>query len=400
MKKYFKNLVAVMISCMMFFGISGVVSAAAYPDVNSGDWFYQYVQDVSDKGLMSGYSDTGKFGPNDKLTRGQFATILWRMEGSPEVEYNGQFPDVAYGQFYTTPAAWASANGIITGYSSNGCFGPNDNINREQMATILYRYDGSPSVDVSSFAGFPDAGSVNEFAKNGIAYAVTNKILTGDNGNLVPQGHVVRAVCATMISRFDNGSSGNNNNGGDTNNGQNPDGEYGSPEDPDEAPQIPDIQPWADRNGFVYSSDDVAYCKTINGVRYECSYGGNPNDPEGTESRWHIWVTDGKAASGSIVIPESFDGIVVDGIGYGAFTSNKTITDITIPATVTRIVETAFNNVEIKTYIFKGDVPYGFNGINPWRTAKVFTIRYPKNASGWADFKLVSDYFEPIMEAY
>ena len=52
MKKYFKNLVAVMISCMMFFGISGVVSAAAYPDVNPGDWFYGYVQDVSDKGLM------------------------------------------------------------------------------------------------------------------------------------------------------------------------------------------------------------------------------------------------------------------------------------------------------------------------------------------------------------
>lgn len=404
MKKYFKNLVAVMISCMMFFGISGIVSAAAYPDVNPGDWYYGYVQDVSDKGLMSGYSDTGKFGPNDKLTRGQFATILWRMAGSPEVEYNGQFPDVGSGQFYTTPAAWASANGIITGYSSNGCFGPNDNINREQMATILYRYDGSPSVDAASFAGFPDAGSVNEFAKNGIAYAVSNKILTGDNGCLVPQGHVVRAVCATMISRFDNGgsgnnNSGNNNNGGDTNNGQNPDGEYGSPEDPDEAPQIPDIQPWADRNGFERISN-AEYQKTIDGVCYKCSHGGNPNDPEGTESRWHIWVTDGKAASGSIVIPESFDGIVVDGIGYGAFTSNKTITDITIPATVTRIVETAFNNVEIKTYIFKGDVPYGFNGINPWRTAKVFTIRYPKNASGWADFKLVSDYFEPIMEAY
>ena len=88
-------------------------SAAEYPDVNPGDWYYEYVQDVSDKGLMSGYTDTGKFGPSDKLTRGQFATILWRMAGAPEVAYNGQFPDVSGNEFYGSAVAWASENGII-----------------------------------------------------------------------------------------------------------------------------------------------------------------------------------------------------------------------------------------------------------------------------------------------
>ena len=388
MKKYFKNLVAVMISCMMFFGISGVVSAAAYPDVNSGDWFYQYVQDVSDKGLMSGYSDTGKFGPNDKLTRGQFATILWRMEGSPEVEYNGQFPDVAYGQFYTTPAAWASANGIITGYSSNGCFGPNDNINREQMATILYRYDGSPSVDVSSFAGFPDAGSVNEFAKNGIAYAVTNKILTGDNGNLVPQGHVVRAVCATMISRF----SGNHV----TDPTPEPKPEPTPEPEPgeDNTKYEMDIQAWADKNGFVYNASKGECSKTINGIKYVCY----PGIKEGDVIKYTISVADGKSASGSVEILESIDGVNVTGIGYGAFINNTTITDITIPATVTKIVETAFTQTEISTYTFKGNVPEGFKFLRP--TNRNITVRYPGNIAEWNDFNFVYTYFTANKVAY
>lgn len=375
--------IAAVLSGVMMLGMGSVVSAAQYPDVNPGDWYYEYVQDVSDKGLMSGYTDTGKFGPTDKLTRGQFATILWRMEGSPEAVYSGQFPDVAGNEFYGTAVAWASENRIITGYTDSGKFGPNDKINREQMATILYRYDGSPEVDLSSYGGFPDAGNVNAFAENGMAYAVSNQILTGDKGNLVPQGTVVRAVCATMISRFQQTQNGDGNNGGN-----------GSTETP--TPEF-NIQEWADRNGFQQVSE-VQYQKTIDGILYNCGYGRNQNDPEGTESRWHIWVYDGKAASGSVVIPETIDGIVVDGIGYGAFFDNVTITDITIPATVTQIVESAFDNVEITTYIFQGNAPYGFNGINPM--PKQFTVKYPSGAAGWEGFTFVSDYFEPTFIAY
>ena len=94
-KRFVKGMTATALSGMLVLGMGSVASAAEYPDVNPGDWYYEYVQDVSDKGLMSGYTDTGKFGPSDKLTRGQFATILWRMAGAPEVAYNGQFPDVS-----------------------------------------------------------------------------------------------------------------------------------------------------------------------------------------------------------------------------------------------------------------------------------------------------------------
>lgn len=212
-KRFVKGMTATALSGMLVFGMGSVASAAEYPDVNPGDWYYEYVQDVSDKGLMSGYTDTGKFGPSDQLTRGQFATILWRMEGSPEVAYNGQFPDVSGNEFYGSAVAWASENGIITGYTNSGKFGAEDHINREQMATILYRYDGSPAVDQGGVYNFPDGNSVNEFALNGVAYATANGIIKGDNGYIKPQGNVIRAECATMISRFSSQENPDQNQG-------------------------------------------------------------------------------------------------------------------------------------------------------------------------------------------
>lgn len=182
--------------CMLLF-TSLPVMAAEYPDVTTGAWYYSYVQDVSDKGLMSGYND-GRFGPNDKLTRGQFATVLWRMNGSPDMG-SSSFADVPATSFYAKASEWARVNGVITGYS-DGRFGGNDNINREQVATILYRYSGGEAT--GNIWEYPDGSSVSTFAREGMAYAVGNGIISGDNGYLNPQGDVVRAVAATMISRF------------------------------------------------------------------------------------------------------------------------------------------------------------------------------------------------------
>lgn len=136
---------AIMTGCMAVgFGITA--QAATYGDVNPGDWYYEDVQYVSDHGIMKGYVN-GKFGPTDQLTRGQFAIILYRNSGSPEVSYSAVYPDVADGAYYTDAIMWAKDTGVITGYTDSGKFGPNDSINREQMATILYRYEGSPEVD-------------------------------------------------------------------------------------------------------------------------------------------------------------------------------------------------------------------------------------------------------------
>lgn len=175
-----------------------------YPDVNESDWFYPYVKDVTEKGLMSGYSD-GTFGAYDNLGRGQFATILYRMESQPEITYDAKFPDVADGQFYTKPVLWASQNGIVTGYSATGTFGPADKITREQLAVMMYRYakyKGYDTTQRADLSRFPDAGSVSEFAQEAMSWSVANKIITGDNHKLNPQGDTARAVCATMMSRY------------------------------------------------------------------------------------------------------------------------------------------------------------------------------------------------------
>lgn len=178
--------------------------AAEFPDVNSGSWYYPYVQDVSEKGLMSGYSD-GRFGPNDKLTRGQFATVLWRMSGSPDMGYSN-FADVPITSFYSKACEWARANGVITGYS-DGRFGGNDDITREQVATILHRYSGGEAS--GNIWEYPDANAVSTFARDGMSYAVGSGIISGDGGYLNPQGSVVRAVAATMISRYSGSNGGN-----------------------------------------------------------------------------------------------------------------------------------------------------------------------------------------------
>ena len=109
-----------------------------YTDVESGDWFYDDVLYVSEIGLMMGTGDN-KFSPDITTDRAMLVTILWRLDGSPVVESSAEFTDVADGKWYTEAIDWASANGIVNGYG-DGKFGPADQITREQIAAILYRY--------------------------------------------------------------------------------------------------------------------------------------------------------------------------------------------------------------------------------------------------------------------
>lgn len=175
----------------------------SFPDIKPNDWYYGAVNYITSNNIMKGYAD-GSFGPANNLGRGQFATILYRMEGSPAINYEGRFPDVLVGQFYSLPAVWANNNKIITGYS-NGMFGISDSITREQLATILYRYKESKGEDVSARADlnkFPDAENVSSFAKDAISWAVAERLISGDQGKLNPQGESSRAVTATIIQRY------------------------------------------------------------------------------------------------------------------------------------------------------------------------------------------------------
>lgn len=178
-------------------------NVADYQDVKKGDWYYYYVENVSENGLMTGVNDT-RFSPSTDLERGQFATVIYRMHGAPDTAYKYQFPDVKNGFFYSVPVTWAQNYGVVGGYE-DGTFGPSDKITREQLATMLYRYAQKAGYDVSqtgNIYGFADAGKVSSFAAEGMSWAVGTGIIKGDQGLLNPHGYVSRAVCATMIARL------------------------------------------------------------------------------------------------------------------------------------------------------------------------------------------------------
>ncbi len=115
------------------------------------------------------------------------------------------FPDVLEGAWYADAVIWANENGIITGYGTTGDFGPGDFINREQLATMLYRYaqtQGYNVEDKADLSGYPDYRYVNDFAQEAMQWCAAKGIITGDNGNLSPQKSASRAECATMVMRF------------------------------------------------------------------------------------------------------------------------------------------------------------------------------------------------------
>ena len=169
----------------------------AFKDVDQNAWYQQYVENVYHKKIMTGLTDS-EFGPNDSLARAQFAVILYRMNGEPEVIYQPKFPDVHNGVWYTNAILWAKSIEVVNGYSNTGMFGPGDNINREQMAVMMYRYANYKeyaSDAPEDISGYKDTGKVNAFAKEAMSWAVGNGIITGkDSGTVLdPQGNATRA---------------------------------------------------------------------------------------------------------------------------------------------------------------------------------------------------------------
>ena len=154
---------------------------------------------------MTGYGN-GTFGGADMLVRAQFATILYRLMGQPEqASYEPIFPDVPSDTFYTKPVLWAAQHGIITGYTDTGRFGPNDRITREQVAAILYRLTYAMDIDTSQrvdISGYPDAANVSAFAIDAMEWAVGTGLIQGSQGYLNPQGNACRAEAITIMLRY------------------------------------------------------------------------------------------------------------------------------------------------------------------------------------------------------
>ena len=176
-----------------------------FTDVKTGDWFYEAVQYVYDKGMMTGVS-ADRFAPASTTTRGMIVTILYRLENEPAVSGDLPFTDVESGAWYADAVAWAAANDIVNGTSAT-TFAPNSPITREQMATMLYRfaqYKGMDAVTLQeNLTGYPDGDQVSDYAIPAMNWAVGQGLIAGmENGTLVPQGSATRAQVATILMRF------------------------------------------------------------------------------------------------------------------------------------------------------------------------------------------------------
>lgn len=154
--------------------VAGTYSAKAadlpFSDVHSNAWYYDDVVYVYEAGIMLGVSDT-KFAPNASLTRAEVVTVLYRLEGSPSVDGTSNFWDVPQDAYFADAVTWAARNGIVKGVTTQE-FCPHKAITREQIAAILYRYYADYLGNTPSSAslnGYTDQDAVSGFARDAFA---------------------------------------------------------------------------------------------------------------------------------------------------------------------------------------------------------------------------------------
>ena len=166
-------------------------------------WYHEAVDFVVYKGLMGGVGHN-KFDPSGTMTRAMMVTVLYRMVGSPAVDGSSTFSDVPTGQWYSEAISWAQSNGIVGGIGHN-LFAPEAPVTREDLATILWRSQGSPATS-ADLSGFRDSGTIDSYAYGAMQWAVAVGILNGDAGRLKPVDSATRAEFACIIMRYLKGS--------------------------------------------------------------------------------------------------------------------------------------------------------------------------------------------------
>lgn len=174
-----------------------------FRDVPMSKWYYAYITEAVKRGLFSGMSAT-EFWPDYTMNRAMLVTVLYRLAGSPLCEGDIPFTDVADGLWYTDAVRWAYQSGIVNGINET-CFGVEENITREQLTTMLYRFAVGAEMDTSAdgdISVFPDASLTSEYAQEAMRWAVGCGILNGLDGRLEPTGEATRAQCAKMMVVF------------------------------------------------------------------------------------------------------------------------------------------------------------------------------------------------------
>ncbi len=182
----------------------GKIGVNSFADTTK-HWAEEEIETVISAGLM-GDAGKGSFAPNDNLTRGQLVTVLYRMAEFPEAEGEMPFTDVKDTAFYADAVLWANANGIVNGRSANK-FAPNDKVTRQELVTMLYRYAKFQGWDVSvgentNILSYNDVFSVKEWAMSAMQWACGAGLVQGNKGDLDPNGNATRAQFAAILARL------------------------------------------------------------------------------------------------------------------------------------------------------------------------------------------------------
>ena len=179
-----------------------------FTDVAEGAWYYDYIVTAYEDGLMVGVSDT-EFAPNVAMDRAMLVSLIYQLEGSPEVEGAASelFSDVADDAWYASALVWASQNGLLEGFVDGETFGAEEAITREELAEMLYAYalyEGEAAVENAELA-WADAADVSEDAVDAVAYCTNEALMVGvSDTEFDPDGSATRAMVATVLARLVN----------------------------------------------------------------------------------------------------------------------------------------------------------------------------------------------------
>ena len=177
--------------------------ALPFSDVKTGQWYYENVKRIYDSGLMKGISDS-EFDPEGTLTRGMCATILYRIAGEPKVGSDSAFTDVVSGEYYSDAVAWAKDAGLVRGKTETE-FDPDGKITREEFATMLYRFSDTADAELSETRdGEPvDADKIAEYATDAVGTLYRSGVVNGkENGQFDPNANITRAETSALLDRF------------------------------------------------------------------------------------------------------------------------------------------------------------------------------------------------------
>lgn len=176
---------------------------ASFEDVDSGAWYAAAVDYAAEWGWIRGMPD-GSFKPDAPTSRAMLVTVLYRQAGAPGSAWGASFGDVPVTGWFYDAVAWAAERGYVTGYSEDW-FGPEDPVSREQMATVLWRLEGSPKAQ--GVGNFSDLDQVSDYAREAVVWVAQRGLMGGKgDGRFDPKSTATRAETATILYRLATGA--------------------------------------------------------------------------------------------------------------------------------------------------------------------------------------------------